>query len=61
VTAERRHLQCRLEVQLRTVELDPDNLEAADELERIRALLLGLDLEYQELVDDAGGVGHEGE
>jgi len=56
VTPEYRHLVCRLEVQLRTVELDPTNLEAADELERIRAELLALDLEYQQLVDDAGEV-----
>jgi CMP-2-keto-3-deoxyoctulosonic acid synthetase len=50
MTHERSHLNARLEVQLRTVELDPDNLEAADELERIRVLLLGLDLEVQRAV-----------
>ena len=47
MTHERVHLQARLEVQLRTVDLYPDDLNAADELERIRALLLGLDLEEQ--------------
>jgi hypothetical protein len=41
----RRHLEVRLKVQLRTVELNPDWLEAADELERIRAELLALDVE----------------
>lgn len=40
---ERKHLTVRLEVQLRTVERNPDDLEAADELERIRAELLALD------------------
>jgi hypothetical protein len=48
MTHERAHLNARLEVQLRTVELYPDCLESADELERIRVLLLGLDLEEQE-------------
>jgi len=44
----RSHLNVRLEVQLRTVELNPDDLEAADELERIRAELLALDLKEQQ-------------
>ena len=49
MTHERAHLNARLEVQLRTVDLYPDDLNAADELERIRALLLDLDLRDQEL------------
>lgn len=47
-SAERRHLNVRLEVQLETVALNPDELEAADELERIRTQLLTLDLIEQE-------------
>jgi hypothetical protein len=43
----RSHLGVRLEIQLRTVEARPNDLEAADELERIRVQLLALDLEEQ--------------
>ena len=57
MTNERSHLIARLEVQLRTVELTPDCLEAWDELERIRVLLLGLDLELHEDADFNPGAG----
>jgi len=49
MTPEQRHLQARLEVQLKTCELDPRNLDAADELGRIRTELLALDLVEQEV------------
>ncbi len=48
MTAARRHLEVLLEVQLRSVAMAPNCLDAADELERIRAELLALDLEEQE-------------
>ena len=44
---ERMHLIVRLDVQNKTCDLYPDDLEAADELERIRAELLALDLKEQ--------------